>query len=112
LAALLPAPRPGGDDALAGALAAPVADLLEILTALWLRGDEARRGDRALRGLGQRGGPPRRLAEPVADLLEILTGLGLRGDEAIHVVRALRSSLHGFTDLERRGGFRPRHTGE
>ena len=64
LAAMLPAPKPGEDDELAAALAAPV-----------------------------------------AEITKILTDLGIEPDDAIHVVRALRSYLHGFVDLERRGGF-------
>ncbi len=47
----------------------------------------------------------RALAGPVADLARMLGEIGVEGDAAIHVVRALRSYLHGFVDLERRGGF-------
>ena len=45
------------------------------------------------------------LAAPVADIASILADLGITGDAAIHVIRALRAYLHGFIDLERRGGF-------
>jgi AcrR family transcriptional regulator len=45
------------------------------------------------------------LAAPVAEITRVLTDLGIDGDDAVHVVRALRSYLHGFVDLERRGGF-------
>jgi hypothetical protein len=45
------------------------------------------------------------LAAPVAEIMRILTDVGIDGDDAVHVVRALRSYLHGFVDLERRGGF-------
>jgi AcrR family transcriptional regulator len=45
------------------------------------------------------------LAKPVAEITRILTDLGIGEDDAVHVVRALRSYLHGFLDLERRGGF-------
>ncbi len=45
------------------------------------------------------------LAAPVAEITRVLTDLGIDGDDAVHVVRALRSYLHGFADLERRGGF-------
>ncbi|WP_040167222.1 TetR/AcrR family transcriptional regulator [Microbacterium gorillae] len=34
-----------------------------------------------------------------------LAGLHLSGDAALHAIRLLRSALHGFVDLERRGGF-------
>ncbi len=34
----------------------------------------------------------------------VLSGYGIVGDD-IHVIRAVRSSLHGFVDLERIGGF-------
>jgi AcrR family transcriptional regulator len=64
LSAMLPAPRPGEDDELYGALAAPI-----------------------------------------VELTRILSELGVEGDAAIHVLRTLRSYLHGFVDLERRGGF-------
>jgi AcrR family transcriptional regulator len=43
-----------------------------------------------------------RLLDPV---LAVLRGYGLEGDETIHAARALRSTMHGFVDLERRGGF-------
>jgi AcrR family transcriptional regulator len=45
------------------------------------------------------------LAAPVAEITRILTDVGIDGDDAVHVVRALRSYLHGFADLEQRGGF-------
>jgi AcrR family transcriptional regulator len=45
------------------------------------------------------------LAAPVAEITRILADVGIEGDDAVHVVRALRSYLHGFVDLERRGGF-------
>ncbi len=45
------------------------------------------------------------LAAPVAEITRVLTEVGISGDDAVHVVRALRSFLHGFIDLERRGGF-------
>lgn len=35
----------------------------------------------------------------------VLRGYGLEGDGALHATRVLRSALHGFTDLERAGGF-------
>jgi AcrR family transcriptional regulator len=62
--AMLPAPKPGDDDELYQALAAPVMELARVL-------DE----------------------------------IGVTGERAIHVIRVLRSYLHGFVDLERRGGF-------
>jgi AcrR family transcriptional regulator len=43
-----------------------------------------------------------RLLGPV---LAVLRGFGLEGDETIHAARALRSTMHGFVDLESRGGF-------
>lgn len=45
------------------------------------------------------------LAAPVHDLARILGELGIEGNDAIDVIRGLRSYLHGFVDLERRGGF-------
>jgi len=47
----------------------------------------------------------RALGAPVTEITRVLTELGIEGDDAIHVVRALRSYLHGFADLESRGGF-------
>lgn len=35
----------------------------------------------------------------------ILRGYGLEGTEATHAVRLIGSVIHGFTDLERSGGF-------
>lgn len=44
-----------------------------------------------------------------SDALNVLqltvAGMGLDGDDAIHAIRAYRSLLHGFVDLEMRGGF-------
>jgi len=45
------------------------------------------------------------LGASVAELAGILTELGVEGDEAIHAIRMVRSYLHGFVDLEHRGGF-------
>jgi AcrR family transcriptional regulator len=45
------------------------------------------------------------LAEPVGVIVAALGDLGVTGDEALHAVRIWRSALHGFVDLERRGGF-------
>jgi AcrR family transcriptional regulator len=45
------------------------------------------------------------LAAPVAEVVRALSDLGIAGDDAIHVVRSLRAYLHGFVELERRGGF-------
>lgn len=47
----------------------------------------------------------RALSAPVTEMTRILTDIGVDGDDAIHVIRALRSYLHGFVDLEARGGF-------
>jgi AcrR family transcriptional regulator len=41
----------------------------------------------------------------VVEITRVLGELGVRGDDAIHVVRVFRSYLHGFADLEERGGF-------
>jgi AcrR family transcriptional regulator len=41
----------------------------------------------------------------VGVLAGLLRGWGLEGEEAVHAVRGLRSTLHGFVDLERVGGF-------
>ncbi len=43
-----------------------------------------------------------RAIEPV---LAVLRGAGVPEEERIHAARALRSSLHGFVELERCGGF-------
>jgi AcrR family transcriptional regulator len=44
-----------------------------------------------------------------ADYLEVLTdvmsGFGLTGTDAIDAIRGVRSALHGFIDLEAKGGF-------
>ncbi|WP_116244548.1 TetR/AcrR family transcriptional regulator [Nocardiopsis sp. FIRDI 009] len=44
-------------------------------------------------------------AVPVEVLTAVLRGFGIDGDQAVHAVRTLRSALHGFVDLESRGGF-------
>jgi AcrR family transcriptional regulator len=45
-------------------------------------------------------------AEAVVGVLTgILRAWELQGADAVHAVRGLRSSLHGFVDLERAGGF-------
>jgi AcrR family transcriptional regulator len=38
-------------------------------------------------------------------LAAILRGWHLEGDDAIDAIRILRSALHGFVELERKGGF-------
>jgi len=38
-------------------------------------------------------------------VLAVLRGYGLEGDAALHATRFVRSALHGFTVLERAGGF-------
>jgi AcrR family transcriptional regulator len=45
------------------------------------------------------------LAAPLAEIMRVLAEVGIEGDDAVHVVRTLRSYLHGFADLEQRGGF-------
>ncbi|MFW5416748.1 TetR/AcrR family transcriptional regulator [Nocardiopsis sp. CNT-189] len=42
---------------------------------------------------------------PVDVLAAVLRGFGVPEEEAVDEVRALRSALHGFVDLEARGGF-------
>lgn len=44
----------------------------------------------------------RRALEP---FLACLAGMGIEGDNAIHAIRLIRSALHGFAELENRGGF-------
>lgn len=39
-------------------------------------------------------------------MLLIMASLGLQGDDAIHAIRGLRAILHGFTSLERAGGYK------
>jgi AcrR family transcriptional regulator len=43
--------------------------------------------------------------DPVRILAAVLRGFGIAEDQSVHAIRALRSSLHGFVDLETRGGF-------
>jgi AcrR family transcriptional regulator len=43
--------------------------------------------------------------EVVGMAINALEGYGLRGDAAIHAVRVMRSVLHGFSSLEKQGGF-------
>ncbi len=43
--------------------------------------------------------------DPVRVLAAVLRGFGIAEDQDVHAIRALRSSLHGFVDLETRGGF-------
>ncbi|PWC06457.1 TetR/AcrR family transcriptional regulator [Mycetocola zhujimingii] len=38
-------------------------------------------------------------------IYDVLAGYDLRGDDAVDATRFLRSALHGFVDLETRGGF-------
>ncbi|WP_028649118.1 TetR/AcrR family transcriptional regulator [Nocardiopsis sp. CNT312] len=42
---------------------------------------------------------------PVEVLTAVLRGFGIGDDRTVHAVRVLRSTLHGFVDLEERGGF-------
>jgi len=44
-------------------------------------------------------------AAAVAVVSDVLAGYGLAGDDAIDAIRGLRAVVHGFIDLERRGGF-------
>ncbi len=45
------------------------------------------------------------LAEPVRVVESVLAGMGIDSATVVPLVRALRSSVHGFVDLELRGGF-------
>lgn len=45
------------------------------------------------------------MAAPVRVLFEKFAELGIGEEEAVHVIRGLRAMLHGFVDLERKGGF-------
>ena len=45
------------------------------------------------------------LAEPVGVVGSVLAGMGVDPATMIPLVRALRASVHGFVDLELRGGF-------
>ena len=45
------------------------------------------------------------LHEPVAVISSILAAMRVETSEAIPLIRALRASVHGFVDLELRGGF-------
>ncbi|WP_150307514.1 TetR/AcrR family transcriptional regulator [Planctomonas psychrotolerans] len=41
----------------------------------------------------------------VGSVFAILRGYGIDGDDAVDAARVVRSSLHGFVDIERSGGF-------
>jgi AcrR family transcriptional regulator len=43
--------------------------------------------------------------DPVQVLAAVLRGFGIAEEQTVHAIRALRSALHGFVDLETRGGF-------
>ncbi len=45
------------------------------------------------------------MAGPVRVLLDQFAQLGLAEEQAVHVIRGMRAMLHGFVDLERKGGF-------
>jgi hypothetical protein len=45
------------------------------------------------------------LAEPVRVVGSVLAGMGIDSATVVPLVRALRASVHGFVDLELRGGF-------
>lgn len=45
------------------------------------------------------------LAEPVRVVASVLAGMGVDPMTVIPLIRALRSAVHGFVDLELRGGF-------
>ena len=45
------------------------------------------------------------LRAPVDVVVRALASLGVEGDDAVHTVRIWLAALHGFVDLERRGGF-------
>lgn len=45
------------------------------------------------------------LAEPVHLVAAALSDLDLPPERHVHLIRGIRSALHGFVDLERRGGF-------
>jgi AcrR family transcriptional regulator len=45
------------------------------------------------------------LAESVTVVATVLTGMGIDPIAVIPLIRALRASVHGFVDLELRGGF-------
>ncbi|MGW5878406.1 TetR/AcrR family transcriptional regulator [Nocardiopsis terrae] len=44
-------------------------------------------------------------ARPVEVIAAVLRGFDIPEAQVVHTIRALRSSLHGFVDLEARGGF-------
>ena len=47
------------------------------------------------------------MAEPVFLIAYVLLDMGIPREEAFHLIRALRALLHGFLDLEAKGGFGP-----
>ncbi len=47
----------------------------------------------------------RRSSAVLEPVLAALAGLGLEGDDAIDAARSIRAAIHGFVDLEIRGGF-------
>lgn len=44
-------------------------------------------------------------ARTIDTITRALAGYGLAGDELTHAIRLVRTTLHGFVDLERAGGF-------
>ncbi|WP_040685123.1 TetR/AcrR family transcriptional regulator [Nocardiopsis halotolerans] len=60
----------------------------------------------ALQQLPRWVGPaPELSTDPVEALAAVLRGFGIAEEQMVHAIRALRSALHGFVDLETRGGF-------
>ncbi|MFE9246765.1 TetR/AcrR family transcriptional regulator [Nocardiopsis sp. NPDC006938] len=47
----------------------------------------------------------RLFARPVEVITAVLRGFAIPDERMVHTIRALRSALHGFVDLETRGGF-------
>ncbi|WP_159945359.1 MULTISPECIES: TetR/AcrR family transcriptional regulator [unclassified Nocardiopsis] len=43
--------------------------------------------------------------DPVRVLAAVLRGFGIPEEQLVHAIRTLRSGLHGFVDLETKGGF-------
>ena len=45
------------------------------------------------------------MAAPVAELAATLVAAGVSESDTVHMIRALRATVHGFIDLEMKGGF-------
>jgi AcrR family transcriptional regulator len=47
------------------------------------------------------------MAEPIFMIAYVLLDMGIPQEKALHLMRAMRALLHGYLDLEAKGGFGP-----